>query len=272
MPELPEVETVARQINRAVKGSTIKCLVAYDHKLNLPKKIVFKKSKIISVSRIGKQIIFSLSGTPNKYKNLAVHLRMSGRLTFLNKSQRNNIDSPSHHIRADLELNNGYLTFIDPRRFGTFKFSSSIDTFLPIGIEPLSKSFDSKVLKNLLKNSKTPIKPWLLKQDKVVGIGNIYASEILFKAKISPLRQAVSLSLKEIQRLTIAIQLILKKAIENCGTTFSDFQDAHGVTGSYQKFLKVYDREALKCRSCSAKIKRIVQAQRSTFYCPKCQR
>ncbi len=111
-----------------------------------------------------------------------------------------------------------------------------------------------------------------MRQDKLIGIGNIYASEILFDSQISPLKIASSLSDRKIAVLYHSIRKILFAAIDNCGTTFSDFQDAHGLTGEYQNFLKVYGRVDEDCLNCNVKIKRVVQGGRSTFYCPKCQR
>ena len=271
MPELPEVETVARQIDEQVRGSKIKWLKAYDPRLKLSKKTTFNNARIDRVFRMGKQIVFSFKGTQKKHNSLAIHLRMSGRLTCLSDSERKNIDTPSHHIRSDIKLGKGYITFIDPRRFGTMVFADTSEAFTPKGIEPLSKEFTVDTLKNLIGKTSTPIKPWLLKQEKIVGIGNIYASEILYRSKISPTKAAGKIRKSDIKPLYKSIVYILDKAIENCGTTFSDFQDAHGVTGSYQRFLKVYEREGQKCGRCKAKIKRIVQAQRSTYYCPKCQ-
>jgi formamidopyrimidine-DNA glycosylase len=189
---------------------------------------------------------------------------MTGRLIYT----RNKTKQP--HLRAALDFNQGQLLFIDPRRFGTIEVASQIDDLRGTGVEPLTDALNLKSLSQLLGSSKQPIKTWLMRQDKIVGIGNIYASEILYDAQISPRRRVASLSRIERERLLKSIKKILTKAIKHCGTTFSDFQDAHGVTGAYQRFLKVYECEGLKCSRCEGLIRRIVQQQRSTYYC-SCQ-
>ena len=123
----------------------------------------------------------------------------------------------------------------------------------------------------LLGTSAQPLKAWLLRQDRLVGLGNIYASEILHAARLSPFAGAGSLNGREVRRLHSATRRILQRAIRNCGTTFSDFQDARGASGSYQRLLAVYGRDGEGCRRCRATIERVVQQQRSTFYCPGCQ-
>ncbi|MEZ4755088.1 MAG: bifunctional DNA-formamidopyrimidine glycosylase/DNA-(apurinic or apyrimidinic site) lyase [Bdellovibrionota bacterium] len=272
MPELPEVETVARQLNQQIRGKKVLWLKAYDPRLKLPKHIKLTNSKVEKVFRMGKQIIVSFQGAPKKFSHLAIHLRMSGNLISLTDSARSKTETPVHHIRSDLKLSKGCVCFVDPRRFGTMVFSDKLERFVPKGVEPFSDEFTIDKIQELIAKTSTPIKPWLLKQEKIVGIGNIYASEILYRCKLSPLKPAGKLKLAELKALHSSIVYILDKAIENCGTTFSDFQDAYGVTGSYQSFLKVYDREGEKCRRCKSKIEKIVQAQRSTYYCPTCQK
>ena len=140
----------------------------------------------------------------------------------------------------------------------------------PDGVEPLSPELTPAVYAGLLDGSAQPLKPWLLRQDRLVGLGNIYASEILHAARLSPFREAGSLDRNEVRRLHGATRRILERAIRACGTTFSDFQDARGVEGSYQRYLAVYEREGRPCRRCRAPIERVVQQQRSTYYCPQC--
>jgi formamidopyrimidine-DNA glycosylase len=139
-------------------------------------------------------------------------------------------------------------------------------------MDPLSPHLTPASLGRLIGESRQNVKAWLLRQDRLVGLGNIYASEILFVAGISPLREAGSLSPDEHGRLWRATRRVLRRAIRNCGTTFSDFQDAQGLTGSYQHYLKVYGREDEPCPACRTPVVRIVQQQRSTYYCPRCQR
>ncbi|NIM61201.1 MAG: DNA-formamidopyrimidine glycosylase, partial [Acidobacteria bacterium] len=142
----------------------------------------------------------------------------------------------------------------------------------PEGVDPLSEAMTIERLAEMAAAARQNMKAFLLRQDRIVGLGNIYASEILYDARISPRRRATALRPAEIKRLHASTQKILRRAIENCGTTFSDFQDAHGVTGSYQQYLGVYDREDEPCGRCGRKIRRIVQQQRSTYYCGGCQR
>jgi formamidopyrimidine-DNA glycosylase len=200
---------------------------------------------------------------------LAIHLRMTGRLIFGVR------DKLGCHVksqfRAIIVLDRGVVRFQDTRRFGTMALHKSLASVLPSGTEPLSSKFTWQKLRGLLGDSTTPIKNWLLRQDKLVGIGNIYASEILFSAHIHPGRNAGSLSQVEVKRLHRNIRRILHAAIKHCGTTFSDFQDSRGQTGGYAQFLKVYKREGQPCRTCGTPVARSTQAQRSTFFCLCCQ-
>lgn len=270
MPELPEVETVARQLAKAVRRRTVSGVKVHDTKLKSSQLERISQHSVKSVSRSGKQVLFTFSRAKQPDLYLAVHLRMTGRLVWCagNKSIPEN---ELKHIRACMELNGGKLFFVDPRRFGTMALSKNSSDFSPKGLEPMSPDFTLERLTNLLRNAKQNMKAWLLRQDKIVGIGNIYASEILHDCKISPKRSAHKLRKAEIALLHKSIQKILARAIENCGTTFSDFQDAHGVTGSYQHYLKVYERENLPCKRCKTSILRITQQQRSTYYCRNCQ-
>jgi formamidopyrimidine-DNA glycosylase len=138
-------------------------------------------------------------------------------------------------------------------------------------MDPFSADLNPRVLGGLIGESHQNIKAWLLRQDRLVGLGNIYASEILFVAGISPLREAASLEATEHRKLLRATRLVLRRAIRNCGTTFSDFQDAQGLTGSYQNYLAVYGRESEPCLRCGTPVVRFVQQQRSTFFCSRCQ-
>ena len=173
------------------------------------------------------------------------------------------------HIRMTFDFSNRKIAFVDVRRFGTVKLLKELSA---TGVDPVKKDFSYQVFLELIQSTAQPLKNFLMRQDKITGIGNIYASEILFLSKLSPLRNTKDLNSKEYKVLYKNIIKILNKAIENCGTTFSDFQTTTGDTGNYQQFLKVYQREGLKCIRCKAKIKRIIQQQRSTFYCSKCQK
>ena len=280
MPELPEVETVARQLAAVLPGQIVRNTEVLDTKrLSLDLSAV-KQHKVTSVGRLGKQVIIDFANGKSRY-SLAVHLRMTGRLIWFDKHGTGTdtaafyyeqTDFGTKHLRAKLTCHAGELHFVDTRRFGTLELSANRTTFAPVGLDPLDGSFTPASLQAMLAGSASPLKTWLLRQDKLVGIGNIYACEILHACAVSPFRKANSLTPAEIKLLHKHTKRILEKAIENCGTTFSDFQVTTGDTGQYQSFLKVYDREDAKCRRCAERIIRIAQAQRSTFYCKGCQK
>jgi len=265
MPELPEVETVANQLSPLIVGRTIRELKIIDQKLALALPRGFKGQRISSVSRIGKQVVIAT----DKSIWISVHLRMTGRLLWYPARQQ---PEDARHVRARLLLSGGEVWFHDVRRFGTLRLYRTLESLLPLGLEPLSKRLTGRRLHGLLGNSAQALKVWLLRQDRLVGLGNIYACEILFAARLCPLRAAGSLSADEAGRLQRAIRRILRQAIDCCGTTFSDFQDARGVYGGFQQFLRVYARNGERCSRCRGRIERIVQQQRSTFYCPECQK
>lgn len=270
VPELPEVETVARQLAPSLEGRTLRRLRILDPRLRdgpLPK---LAGRVVQRVDRSGKQVRIRLSARPGGRDPVwaLVHLRMTGRLLWLERPERRN----RAHLRAKALFERGALLFVDTRRFGTLRFARSEHETLPAGVEPLSPSFTRARLQGLLRGSVTPLKPWLLRQDRIAGLGNIYASEIAHEAGLSPLRPAGALDADEVARLHRAVRAVLRRAIRNCGTTFSDFQDARGVEGGYQRLLRVYDRPGEPCPRCGGRIERRVQQQRSTFYCPSCQR
>ncbi|MBN1517656.1 bifunctional DNA-formamidopyrimidine glycosylase/DNA-(apurinic or apyrimidinic site) lyase [Candidatus Sumerlaeota bacterium] len=271
MPELPEVETVARQLAPLTEGQTIRAVKDLDPLLRFTNHTNRIKGRVIGrIRRVGKQLSIRLDdprgGDPLW---LAVHLRMTGRMICFEPGQEPPNDGK--HMRLRILLDHGFIGFIDPRRFGTLKLCRTESEMAPPGDEPLARSFTVKRLEELLQNAKGEIKPWLLRQDKITGLGNIYASEILFTAGIHPRRIAGSLNQKEIARLHNATVKTLRLAIKHCGTTVSDFQAAHQMTGSYQNLLLVYKRHGQPCKKCRAPIQRIVQQQRSTFFCAKCQ-
>lgn len=263
MPELPEVETVARQLAPLIVGRTIKAAHVFDPLLLRQPLPPLLERRIVAVARRGKQVVIEFDGAPLA---LAVHLRMTGRLVY--SEQDDGAEGPP--LRARFGLDRGELRFLDTRRFGTFTWVDDLRLVEPAGVEPLGPQFTTARLQELLAGSTTPLKVWLLRQEKIVGIGNIYASEILYKAKLDPFRPAGTLLPREIGALRRATIAVLERAIGHSGTTFSDFQDAHGLTGSYQRYLAVYDREGKPCRRCARPIERVVQAQRSTYFCRNC--
>ena len=280
MPELPEVETVARQLDRRMRGVRVRKVEVFDRKLKIQGSRLVG-ARLLSIHRAGKQVVFRFRHPSGPEQFLVVHLRMTGRLVwrgakgvFDSEGLMTNETFGDHpaSLRAALRFDRGELLFFDTRRFGTMTLYEEEADFLPQGAEPLSESFSSEELRALLRKSRQGIKAFFMRQDRVVGVGNIYASEILFRAGVSPRRSCHTLKLAEIERLHGALRQVLADAIAHSGTTFSDYRDARGKRGSYQFQLAVYDRESESCRKCRTKIRRIVQQQRSTYFCPSCQR
>lgn len=266
MPELPEVETVARQLAPLITGCRILRCEIIDPKLATIDPGLLEGALIGRVYRCGKQLALETSKRQEQ-RLLLVHLRMTGRLVWAETCA----DAPPRHLRARIRLDRGCLLFYDPRRFGTFTLAADSSAESSAGIDPLSSGFTPNTLRQMVQGANQPLKVWLLRQDRLVGLGNIYASEILFEAGLHPERHGASLSADETRRLHKATREVLKRAIRYCGTTFSDFQDARGRTGRYQKLLRVYGRGGEACSTCGTPIERIVQGQRATFYCPHCQ-
>jgi formamidopyrimidine-DNA glycosylase len=268
MPELPEVETVARQLAPLIQGRQVLRLEIFDPKLQLENPQQAVGRVIQEVRRLGKQVLFDLQDRQEDCQPrwLCVHLRMTGRLIWVREAEP--VAPP---LRARLTLEEGFVLFKDVRRFGTMRLIGALEEIQPAGMDPFGKDFTAAALAGRLAGSAQEIKPWLLRQDRLVGLGNIYASEALFAAGLSPRRQAGSLTGKEEQRLHRAILKVLKMGIEHGGTTFSDFQDARGESGSFQRMLAVYGQAGQPCRRCRTAVTRIVQQGRSTFFCPKCQ-
>jgi len=269
MPELPEVETVARQLAPRLTGRVVRGLRILDPRLRREGTPRLAGRTIRHVARSGKRVLIEMSGASRTGSPvwLAVHLRMTGRLIWADPVSPDG----SRHLRARIRLDRGELRFLDARRFGTFDWYRSASAAAPAGHEPLSDELTVGKLRELINGSGQELKAWLLRQDRLVGLGNIYASEILHAARLSPFRAAGSLDVGQIRGLRASTRRILRRAIRNCGTTFSDFQDARGVEGSYQGYLAVYGRDGEPCPRCGATVERAVQQQRSTFFCRGCQ-
>ncbi len=273
MPELPEVETVVRSLQPIV-GRTIEGVETSGLKLRSPVDAdllgrACVGTQIERIARIGgKYIVAELSGT----ECLLLHLGMSGRLKWTAPSEPR-----PPHTHVVWRFSDGELRFIDPRRFGLVKvyrnneFLHSPELF-NLGVEPLGKFFSPEFLIEELGYSSMSIKQFLLDQHRIVGLGNIYASEALFAARVSPRRRADRITRAQARALHDAIRLVLEQAIARRGTSFRDYVDANGASGNNQEFLQVYDRAGRLCPRCGAPIRQIVQAARSTFYCPRCQR
>jgi formamidopyrimidine-DNA glycosylase len=263
LPELPEVETFVRGLAPAV-GCTIASAEVLDAKLAVSGNEL-TGARIVEVRRRGKYIGIGLEDG----RTLVVHLRMSGRLRFGCR------ECETKYARLILRLGkNLSIYFVDPRRLGTAELYES-GFGVSVGIEPLDAEFTPAALAKLAVASRAPIKQLLLDQRKVGGIGNIYAAEALWHAKIDPRRRANELSRAEIGRLHRAIVAVLREAVDQLGTTLgtsvSDYHPTAGEAGSFQNHLAVYGREGEPCGRCGEEIKRVIQAGRSTCFCPACQ-
>ncbi len=283
MPELPEVQTIVNDLNKKVVGEQIVGFWS-DWKKNVrPSFPKFKKevvdAKIVSARRIGKQIIIDLS---NK-NSILIHLKMSGHLLFKPYSGKATVEfseKVNQYIHHIFTFKNGAtLEFSDLRKFGWLGIVKTEEVkntkeIQNLGVDALSSSFTFKKFKEILnKKQKSIIGMVLLDQSLIAGIGNIYRSEILFSAGVNPKRKVFDLSKKEIEKIFKAIKSILKKAVKMRGTSDSDYRDMEGKSGNFHKVLNAYHREGKKCKKCkTTKIIREKLAQRSIFFCPKCQK
>ena len=286
MPELPEVEVVRQSLAKNVTGKKIKKILVRNRKLRFFLDSSFEKelkNKLVNkISRFSKYLIIEL----NNNKFCIVHLGMSGTIhiiknkeeLFTNTSFYNSPNLPKKHNHVEFEFSDLKLIYNDPRRFGFFQIIKNqkklIDRFKLYGPEPFDKNFNLKYVTNYFKDKKKDIKNYLLDQKFVSGIGNIYASEILYLSKINPLTSVNDLSKSQRKNLIINSKKILLNAIKKGGSTIRDFKNTLGISGKFQKEFKVYGREKLKCRrsNCSGIIAKIVQANRSTFLCKICQK
>jgi len=256
MPELPEVETMVRGLRPHVVGKAITAVEVSDAKLACLRSALSVPARVQSLDRRGKHVLFDLGD-----RVLVIHPRMSGRLLWGKRKPG--------RVRLSLRFREGAVHFVDPRRLGTVEVVPEFSHVL--GPEPLG---DLSWLPAGLRSSRMPVKLWLMDQKKIAGIGNIYASEILFRAGVDPRRAAGSLSRRETKRLEQAIPAILDEAIACCGTTLADglYRGANGEIGAFSGELSVYGREREPCLRCEAQIERIVLGGRGTYFCPGCQR
>ncbi len=271
MPELPEVETVCRGIARHISGKTILELILRVPKLRLPLDPqlchILPGQTICRVSRRAKYLLLETD-----QGGLLIHLGMSGVLRILPAGTTEN-----KHDHVDLLFTDGTcLRFSDPRRFGLFLYSPvnlpSHPLLRHLGPEPLENSFDGELLYRLSRGKSQPVKIFIMDQQVVVGIGNIYANEALFRAGIDPRRAAGRIGKHRMQRLVLAIKEVLTAAISAGGTTINDFSGSDGSPGYFFQELLVYGRGSAPCRQCGSTISTCRLGQRSTFYCPSCQR
>jgi formamidopyrimidine-DNA glycosylase len=273
VPELPEVETIVRELREAgLPGVKIKrAVVLWERTIAEPSPSTFSQhianQSILEISRRGKFIVFSLTDY-----SLLVHLRMTGKFLISFEDTL-----PTSHERVRLYLSDGrILRYEDQRKFGKWHLTNEPQNILnQIGLEPLSTSFTLDAFKNLLQGKKRQIKPFLLDQKFVAGIGNIYVDEALWLAKIHPLRTLESLKANEVQALHKAIITVLNKGIDNVGTslgaTRANYYSVSGRRGNNQETLKVFRCDGLPCPRCNKTIEKIIVGQRGTHFCPSCQ-
>jgi len=288
VPELPEVETIARGLASRVKGDIISSvwLGSKPEPLKSPAAQIaatLESSRISDVRRVGKHIVFDLdrvARTPSSAKSSRaakrrldhadeknsqwiVHLGMSGRLLLCEPGTK-----IAKHTHAILTLRSGReLRFVDPRRFGRLSVAHSFEA---LGAEPLEVELEEFV--SVFRGRKTPIKSALLNQSLLSGVGNIYADESLFRAGVRPRRRASSLTKAELRRLFLSLKEVLNEAIKAGGSSISNYVDANGEAGFFQLQHHVYGREGEPCLVCKRPIKRIVIAGRSSHYCMACQK
>ncbi len=273
MPELPEVETTARGLRERIVGHKVVRISGVDWPRMLPQtseaelNAALKRRTVISVGRRGKYLLIEF----DRDRWLAIHRKMSGNLLLRPANA-----ASEAHTHLEIEFNDRMLLrFVDPRKFGRvylYRSSEELTDFLADHLGPDSLiDLNAEVLVEKLRGRRGRIKSLLLDQAFLAGIGNLYADEALWEAKLHPLRTADSLSEGEITRLAIAIKQVLVVGIERRGTSFSSYRDADGTPGENQEFLNAYGRESLPCPRCGTPISRILIGQRSSHFCPHCQ-
>ena len=285
MPELPEVEIVKQSLDKNIKFEKIKKVVVRNRSLRfkIPKnfEIVLKNKIINKISRKSKYLILHLEDI-----YCVIHLGMSGTIHLINRKNFNKNTNTSFYNPANLPLKHNHIEFFlkkyqliynDPRRFGFFKIFKKkdlLDFFKNVGPEPLNNKFNINYISNYFINKKKNIKSFLLDQKFVSGIGNIYASEILFYCKINPFKEVKYLTKLDIKKIKYFSKFVLNKAIKKGGSSIRNFRNVSGRNGKYQNEFKVYQRENLNClkKECFGKIKKKFISKRSTFFCNKCQK
>ena len=287
MPELPEVEVVRQSLNKKIKLKKVKKVIVRNRNLRFKIPLNFesllKNQKITKIDRFSKYLILSLSN--NSY--CILHLGMSGTVHLVLNNKKNLITNssfysspilPKKHNHVEIIFKNIKIVYNDPRRFGFFEIilNSSLlkKRFSHLGPEPFQAQFNLKYIFAFLRNKKKKIKNFLLDQNFVSGIGNIYASEILFLTKINPNKQARLLKKKDFKEIIIQSKKVLQDAINKGGSSIRDFKNISGKIGNFQKNFKVYEREGLNCKrlKCRGVIQKKIISNRSTFFCNICQK
>ena len=287
MPELPEVEIVKQSLAKKIEQKKIKKVTIKNRNLRfkIPQKFEeLLQNKIIKkVTRFSKYLILNFSDC----SFCLIHLGMSGTIHLIKKNNLNKFTNvsfynspslPKKHNHVEIQFQDLKVIYNDPRRFGFFKFIDNkqtlADRFSHLGPEPFFKNFNLEYLLKYFFNKKKDIKSFLIDQKFVSGIGNIYASEILFLCKINPTIAAMKLSKEDCKNIILFSKKVLNRAIKKGGSSIRDFRDTLGKTGNFQKEFKAYQRENLKCirSKCTGKIKKIFISNRSTFFCNTCQK
>ena len=275
MPELPEVETIRRQLAPHMEGRVLRELEVLDPRWCQPAHPdeladAVRGRRIERVSRRGKYLLVALE----EEVTLVMHLRMTGNLLRVAEEE----DEPGMpYVRARLILDDGHrVLFRDPRRFGTGEVllgADAVDDYFSarLGIEPLSPDFTADALRALARDRRAPVKAFLLTQERVAGVGNIYADEALFRARLHPLRPVGTLRRGQIASLRDAVVESLEAGIDARGATIDDFRHADGARGSFQDRFLVHRREGEPCPRCGSKIRKLRAAGRGTYVCPRCQ-
>jgi formamidopyrimidine-DNA glycosylase len=271
MPELPEVETIRRQLAPHLEGRTIVQAEILDPRWTRPLAPApvaeqLRGRLVEDVGRSGKYLVWRLAGE----LYLLIHLRMTGALLFDPA-----VDPP--HTRVRFELDDGHrMVYVDPRRFGTghlVEGASARDAYLAarIGIEPMTPEFTLEHLRAAARDRRAPIKSFVLDQRRIAGVGNIYADEALFRARIHPLRAAGTLTRAQLDALREAIEEVLLAGIEAKGATIDDFRHVDGARGSFQDRFLVHRHEGDPCPRCGTTIRKLVVGGRGTYVCERCQ-
>ena len=269
MPELPEVEVTCRGIAPHLVGGTIAAVTVRDSRLRWPIPAAVRSLAgrvVLEVRRRGKYLLLDCGDG-----HLILHLGMSGSLRLVAAGT-----PPGKHDHFELQIGGKLLRLRDPRRFGAVLWTTDPPEthrlIRHLGIEPLSRVLDRRRLHALTRGRRTAIKQFLMDARHIVGVGNIYASESLFLAAIHPPTRASRLSAQRSARLARAVKTTLRAAIRAGGSSLRDFVGSNGAPGCFQRRAWVYGREGEECRRCGARIRRMVQGQRATYYCPGCQR
>ncbi|HLI58468.1 MAG TPA: bifunctional DNA-formamidopyrimidine glycosylase/DNA-(apurinic or apyrimidinic site) lyase [Solirubrobacteraceae bacterium] len=271
MPELPEVETIRRQLAPHVEGRTLTAVEVLDARWGAPRPPAevaagLAGRSVLGLARAGKYLIWELSDD----RHLLMHLRMTGTLLF---------DPPADppHTRVRVALSDGHrLVYLDPRRFGTghlLESSQARDAYLAcrLGPEPLTPQFTTAYLRRAARGRSAPVKSFVLDQRRIAGVGNIYADEALFRAGIHPLRATGSLRPAQLEALRIGIEDALAAGIEAKGATIDDFRHLDGAYGSFQDQFLVHRREGRPCTRCGMPVRKLVVGGRGTYVCERCQ-